>query len=170
MIYHNKNSVMIRTSVDSDIERMKAHIRKSDIDEIRATNEWSPEHALRYGLTNSEPCFTIVHQGKPVGMFGVTPAPKEVQDLKAGVVWLIATDGLKAMWLTFCRLSPKFISLMLEKYEVMYNFVDARNIDTIRWLNWCGAKFDEPKPYGIDGLPFRFFKIVKESPLCAAQQ
>jgi len=161
MIHYKKGRVIIRSVVESDLQYLANNLRASDIAEIRASHDQSPEQALRFSAGRSTWCAAVLHKGKPVAIFGLVPDDKA--DCAASV-WFLATDGLLGMWATFLRLSRKIIETMLEKYPFLYNFVDDRNEKSIIWLKWCGATIDEPRPYGAAGLPFRFFAIARGKP------
>ena len=149
---------MIRTAIESDIPRIAEDLRESDANEVRRSHGHLPLEALKYSFHISELCMTVVFKGKPVAMFGMVPTGA----LEASI-WLLATDGLHEMWITFLKLSRDFIQVMLDQYPFLYNFVDAQNETTLRWLAWCGAKFTEPKPYGKEGCLFRQFVIERSS-------
>jgi hypothetical protein len=159
MIYYNRWPVLIRTAIAEDLKKMENELRSEDAQEVFASHGHTPGQALAYSFADAELAITVIFRGQPVALFGVTPSANP--DFAS--VWLLATCGLSAMWFTFLRLSRGFIALMLGNYKALYNFVDARNTRSVRWLGWCGAKFDEPKPYGAAGLPFLYFTIEKET-------
>jgi hypothetical protein len=158
VIIYKKDNVVIRTPMESDVQYLKNNLRESDIEEIRASNDHTPEVALRHGLRKSSFCATALFNGKPVCMFGMVP---DAGLRSAATAWMLGTDDIEVMWLTFAKLSKKMIGVMLENIELLYNCVDAKNEKTIRWLKWCGAKIDEPTLYGVRQLPFRFFSITR---------
>jgi hypothetical protein len=41
---------------------------------------------------------------------------------------------------------------MHEHYLHLMNWVDARNLESIKWLDWCGFDIEEAKPYGEDAI------------------
>lgn len=155
-LYQNGN-VRIRPSIHWDIERMKDGIRESDRAEIEASHNQTPYEALSYGMRHASFCATVLYEGNPVAMFGTVPDMKP-----AGTVWLLATNDVYKMRYTFLKLSKRFVKLMMGRYPVLFNFVDARNKITIKWLEWIGAKVGPPKPYGIQGLPFHYFEFSKD--------
>jgi hypothetical protein len=141
---------------------MRDHLRESDRQEIAASHAHTPYEAMSYGLRHSSFYATVLYAGEPVAMFGVVESE---ENKRAGAVWLLATNGIYRMRWTFLKLSRQYLNLMMSRYPLLYNFVDERNTVTIKWLAWCGAVFDEPKPYGVQGLPFRYFTFERESAL-----
>ncbi len=91
-------------------------------------------------------------------MFGISPV--HVLGDKA-IVWMLASEKLDNIKLRFARHSRYFINLMLEYYPYLHNYVDCRNKGSISWLKFCGATFEEPKPYGLEGKPFMYFSFKR---------
>jgi hypothetical protein len=57
---------------------------------------------------------------------------------------------------------------MLEQHSFLENWVDARNVTSIKWLKWCGFDFDDPAPFGVEQLMFHRFEMRKN--ICVHQQ
>ncbi len=158
-VYYFKNDLCIRTAVPADVERLMGRLRQSDIDEVWACGHRTPGDALLFSMYASILCFTVVYKEIPAAMFGVSP------DSLVGTtasVWLLGTNDIDRFKRSFLVLSRRFIAFMQRMYPVLYNWVDARNTASIAWLKWCGAKFDEPTPYGMDGLPFCYFTLRRK--------
>ncbi|MNC81827.1 hypothetical protein D3C75_1350850 [compost metagenome] len=51
---------------------------------------------------------------------------------------------------------------MLERHPTLTNYVDARNLAAIRWLQWLGFRMDSPVPYGPHRLTFRQFHLTRD--------
>lgn len=153
-----RGDVKIRPSVRSDMKRLKDRLRKSDVDEIYAFTGMRPHEAIVFSHDVSTCCQTVLLHGVPVAMFGTAPVRND--EKKAGV-WFIATDELNMMKPSFLRMSKACIKTMLDIYPYLFNYVDARNTDSIKWLKWCGAELDEAKPIGYENKPFHFFTIQR---------
>jgi len=158
MIYYDQNGIVVRTAIKSDVDYLKTRLRKSDIDEVWASDHFDPETALRISLEKSLWSATV-QNGHPIAMFGINP---EIILGDKAVVWFLATDDLKLIERRFLRNSKKFIKLMLGYYGVLYNYVKADHHEAIAWLTFLGAKIDEPKPYGKEQKLFRFFKFERK--------
>ena len=159
-IYYNKNRVMVRESQLSDIMIMGDNLRETDKNEIWASHHHTPEEALLLSFNSSIFCFTVENKGVPVALFGISPFT--LLDNKASI-WLLATDSFDALIKKnrkeFIRQSKIFIGLMLEQYPLLENYVDARNIPSVKWLQMCRAKIEGAKPYGIEKMPFHYFSF-----------
>lgn len=160
MIYYDKNGIIVRESTMKDVNFLKYRLRLDDIAEIWASHHHSPEVALTESLMRSSPCLTIDDNGKPVGMFGVNP---ESMLGSRAVIWFLASDDINKMKIRFLRNCKIFIKLMLNEYPLLYNFVDVRNTESVKWLEYLGAKFQGPLKFGVEQMPFLFFSFERES-------
>lgn len=157
-----RGDVIVRPTRHADVEAIQDRLRKSDVDEIWSATHMSPRDALIYSRNGSPLCQTVLYKCSPVGIFGTCPMPN--RDQAAGV-WFMATDDLRGMWLSFLRMSRECVARMLDDYPLLFNWVDARNAESIEWLKWCGAKLEPAKPFGPDKMPFHFFTITRRD-LC----
>lgn len=155
---YSDGAVRIRDATLRDVDFLKNHLRLSDKLEIMRSHNHTPEIALKFGLRHSQFCATVLLNDVPVCMFGVVA---DKYDDKIGAIWLLGTDGLYKMRFAFLRLSRKFIRILSARYPYMFNFVDADNVTTMRWLAWCGATMGLPIPYGVELKPFCYFTFGK---------
>lgn len=157
-LYYELNNVIVRTSVREDIDNLKNRLKQSDIQEIWASHNHTPEEALKISFEESALCLTIEDNGIVIGMFGVTPY---YFLSNRGIIWLLSSEELFNRKYRFIRHSRYFIELFLEMYPYLENYVDCRNIKSIRWLEACGAVLNDPIHYGIEKMPFRHFYFKK---------
>ena len=152
MLQHHKEFNGFRISKYEDIDLLANKLRFADKREVLDGSGQTPNQALTTGYVQSELCFTITDkEEKPVGMFGVS---------KEGSIWLLATDDIMKIKVSFLRESRKVISFLCSKYRILWNYVDCRNELHIRWLKWCGFKFLRKINYGVNQKPFyEFIKI-----------
>lgn len=150
---YNDGKIRVRQAREEDIESIAEKMRQGDKDEIWASNHLAPQDALRLGMESSVYC-RVVENGSPIAMFGICPVTI-IGD--HAVIWLLGTDGLDKIKIKFLRNCKSYIDTMLSMYSYLDNHVDVRNVKSIAWLRFLGAKFDEPKPYGAEGLMFQHF-------------
>jgi len=159
MEYYKKENCLVRDSVKEDIEKLKDHLRESDVIEIWNSHHLIPEDALEISFEDSELCLTIEKNGIPIGMFGITP-PTLLADTAS--VWLLATQELETLNKSFVKESKGFIEMFLARYPTLENYIDANNIKSFIWLKRCGAKIDPPALYGVEKKLFRHFTFRRE--------
>ena len=163
-IYYNKNGVIIRETQITDIFLMCDLLRETDKNEIWASHHHTPEEALRLSYEMSTLCLTINIKGIPIAMFGIAP---QTLLSDSAIIWLLATDDfdglIKKKRKEFFIQSKVFIKFMLEQYSLLENYVDARNIPSVKWLKWCGATIEEAHLYGVEQLPFYHFYFRRDN-------
>lgn len=93
-----------------------------------------------------------------MGMWGVVPDGKYPE---AGRIWLLGTDDLVEDSLNrvrFLREAGHHLSSVAQRYQVLFNFMDARNVVHRRWLEWMGFTFiAEHSNHGAEGRLFLEF-------------
>lgn len=143
------------------VQALPAHImtiarrmRSADKAEVFAASGKTPAQALCYSLRKSDHAWTAIINGTPEAMFGVGSL-----NVLAGVgaPWLLGTDAVEDNARDFLRMSRDFKSQLLSRYPVLRNFVDDRNIASVRWLMWLGATMSDP--VDIRGHQFRMFEL-----------
>lgn len=162
------NNSFIRYSTQADVDILKHNLRKDDILEIWASNHHTPEEALQISLDESIVSLTFAVHNLPVAIFGINP-PSAFEN--KAIIWMLASPALYNVKVKFLRNCTRVIESFLAYYPYLYNYVDARNTKTIRWLEYLGAEISEPRDYGAENLPFHFFsfsgKLKKDKKLCA---
>ena len=142
-----------RMSVLEDCYWVAENIRDADRDEIAANSGQTPLEALITGFSTSDVPFTIVGDGVPAGIFGAGPAMPGV-----GMIWLLGTDLLLKNTTRFLRESRFWLDQCARPYDMMFNFVDARNTVHIRWIKWLGfTLINLHQEYGVEKRPFYEF-------------
>lgn len=147
----------IRPAEISDVAAIAPSVRQPDIDELWASVRMAPYEALMASFRVSrDTAFTATSDGEPMCMFGVK-APSMLGSV--AMPWMIASDRLEFNSRTFLRKSRQVLKIVSEQFPHMQNYVDARNVVAVRWLQWVGFLVYYPEPYGIDNLPFHRFEL-----------
>jgi hypothetical protein len=149
--------VVIRDSTLSDVAFLKSRLRQTDIDEIWASNNLTPAEALTFSYYLSKVCLTVVY-GEPVGMFGIVADPERYG---RALIWMLGSERLEKAARHVLRQTKDIIDGFMDEYPLLYNYIDARNKKSIRWLRHLGAEINPALPHGKAGLPFHFFKFER---------
>lgn len=154
MTMTSKNSTVESTL--ATVANLQGRIRRADQEEIRAATGSNPNRVLMEAWLASHRCWSILRGEKTVAVFGVTcvSAAEEI-----GSPWLLGSEDIEESVFYFLRICKPYIAHMLSLFPVLYNYADARNTLSIKWLRWCKFKIEEPKPYGAFGLPFHRFEM-----------
>lgn len=147
----------MQLATKEDCKYVAENIRLDDKNEIHASSGELPINALLKGLKYSELPIAIYHKNKCVAIFGV------VNWGNSGCIWLLGTDDIKLLKITFLRHCRTVLSFLNKRHKVIHNFVDARNTVHINWLRWLGFNFiNKQEKYGHEERPFyEFVRIEK---------
>lgn len=112
--------------------------------------------ALAESVLRSTKAWTWTADGEPIAIFGVAPVA-----LLGGIgaPWLLGTDRVPRFPRVLVREGRRYVAEMLGLFPHLVNYVDARNVVSVRWLARLGFKVHEPQPYGAAGLPFHRFEM-----------
>lgn len=149
------NPVVVRAT-DELAVLMAPHLRLVDCREIRANAD--PLAIIRGSLAMSSHAWAWMRDGEPACMFGVCPRSLAGG---VGVAWLLATDAIRLDLRTFLLGSRLVLDHMLAIYPRLEGAVDARFIDSVRWLERLGFQISEPRDFR--GVPFRPFEVTRGS-------
>ena len=108
------------------------YLRQTDVQEHAAVSDLPIDAAVAFSIAHSERGFAAELDGRVAAVFGVN----------GGVVWLVGTDEIAKHPVMFYRLSKKIFERLSDGYERLFNYVDARNILSLRWLKWLGFKIE----------------------------
>ncbi len=147
----------LRVATEQDCIYLSKKLRKEDYQEIKAVSGLEPLVSLTIGLKISDvPLVICDENNKPVAMLGVVP-----QGLY-GLIWMVGTEELKKISLSFIKNCKGVCDVLQKNYQLLCNFVDARNTLHINWLKWMGFTFiNKHKQYGVERRLFYEFVKIK---------
>lgn len=140
----------------ADAYAVAPHLRDADVAECFHAYGRSPMEMLPESIRVSPHCWVAKDDEGIVSIFGVGQSSLLSQ---TGNPWLVGTNRMMRYRRELLRKSRDMITAFRGEYKLLENWVDVRNIQSIRWLRWCGFKFDEPGPFGVFGLPFVRFSM-----------
>jgi hypothetical protein len=122
------------------------HLRKADVEEIRAFAGFPPgepeeehlERALCSAILDSETAVLCLSPttGIPIALYGVGTFPRFPG---IGFVWMHGTPALAGeSRREFLRLGRVGLEELTERYGLLVCFADIRNTLHTRWLRWMG--------------------------------
>lgn len=136
------------------------HLKKDDYREIVGL---SGRTGIRDNLLLCARCSqwarVALFDGVPVAAFGVYPtSPFE----RKGCIWMLTTETTQRHKIYVGKQSMAGIKALLQDWDVLWNYVDAGNVQTIQWLEWMGAKVAEPEPLPSYGCLYRYFEFRRK--------
>jgi len=135
----------------------------ADKDELAAHGWASTLEALKVSCGTRgtyHECYMAWWDGKPQAVFGVVEMPDHPT---IGVPWMLSTGPRGRVCREFLKVSTQYVSAWSQRFERMFNFVDARHYKAHGWLIHLG--FRPLKVHFFSGLPFIEFGVINA---CAA--
>lgn len=131
-------------------------LREADRREVEAASGHPPAVELRRSLKISAEAWAGTVDGEVACMFGVGAL-----SLLGGIgsPWLLGSDLVTRHAMAFARRNRAMVRKWSAVFPVLRNFVDVRNVVSIRWLGWLGFILLPPVPYGVARLPFHPFEM-----------
>jgi hypothetical protein len=145
------------------VEASRAHalalapvMRRADREEVWAAAGLRPLAALERSLDASCLAWTWLVDGRPACMFGLATA-----SLMSGIgePWMLTSELILSHQTAFLRHYRPFLAEMRALFPVLTNWVDARYIASIKWLQWMGFEIHAAEPYGPFGMLFHRFDM-----------
>ena len=141
------------------------YLRKEDVAEIKASTGDSPTISLIKGVIASRPCYTAVNPSHPdrvMGMFGAVP--EKDNGISTAIIWAVFSEDMFSHKRAFLEVSKEVINRYSKQYDVLTNWVDARNEDHIKWLRSLGFTFiDKNDKYDYEQRTFyEFIKVTEQ--------
>lgn len=144
----------------ASVAHVAANLRAADQEEVHASlGSRDFDFALRLSVSCADDTI-VVHapDGEPIAVFGVSTVSL-ISNI--GAPWMLATDRAQVHRSALVRSGRAYTVAMLEQYQRLENWVDARNTRAVAWLQRCGYALGEPQPYGALRLPFHPFSITR---------
>lgn len=140
------------------LQQVAASVRPDDEREIWAASRLPTLEALRLSCLGSRNPLVGKAGDSVLCAFGV--AQRSLLFSNDGEPWMVATYALERHARRFLRVSREVVNHWRKEYDVLENWVDARNIAALRWLSWLGATLEQPaRPYGAEQRPFFHFYL-----------
>lgn len=126
-----------RDYIRGDLPRVYSDLTDLDQQELKDGGIADPIQAERALDAMGARMITWDTDRGPAGVFGVTPSDTP----GAGMIWAIPTNFAHKRWRFAVRTTEQLIEELGTKYDVLFNFKDARNIKQINWLKRVGFTF-----------------------------
>ena len=143
---------------DELIQAIAADMRQADVDEIWASNHYTPIDGLMESWKVSDYSAVVVINNEPCVMVGLV-----IANILGGVgvPWLMGSNAIMKYKSSFMRYGPELIEQMLDVCPKLVNYVHVKNKASVRWLKQVGFKFDDPVPYGAEQELFHRFHLQR---------
>lgn len=146
--------IEIRKATIHDANKIAKRLRRADLEEIRASHGAQPSYGplLAACVCDSKKAWAA-YEGDTIIALGGVAEVEGPPDMTVGVPWMVATPYAPPRF--FLREARAYISELLDDFDVLTNYVDARNEKSIQWLHRMGFEFCDVAPfYGAEKRPF----------------
>ena len=154
------STVEIVECTDDALEHIADNLKPADREEgYAAVGHRRYFDMMRLSTLGSESTRVAVSAyGEPVAVIGVRTLSLLYN---TGVPWMVTVDCTRKHKRALMSLGRAYTAAMLERYSTLTNFVDARNTDSVAWLQRLGFTIEAPHPYGPLAMPFHRFTIAR---------
>jgi len=147
----------IRASTVEDAVYLSVRLRETDLREMEALLGCSPLEGLLHGVMNSSPAMSVITEEGLVAVFGVVPEGPGI-----GRVWMLGTPFLDKHPLRCLKEARRWVSIFIDRYELLWNYADGSNPRQIGWLRLCGFQIVRQNvPVGPGNLPCALFMLSR---------
>lgn len=154
------SGVIVRRATEADMISLGPRLRVEDKAESFASTGLDPINALLASLRLSSVCHVVTEDRSPVCVFGCADHPV---DANTGVPWMMATPDILRYAKSLLVHSGTIVEAMNQRWPLLTNFTDARNIVHHRWLRRLGFTFiARHEQYGHAMIPF--YEFVRLNP------
>jgi hypothetical protein len=147
-----RGDVSLRRLREGDVSFVAERMRGEDRREVWASHHMTPLQALDVSVRTSSMLYVVALRECPVVVFGC--APVSLLSDRKGIPWLLATEEFLRVRVPFLRYGGRVVGLMRRRFEILENWVDARNVVSLSWCERVGFEVHPARPYGAEGLPF----------------
>lgn len=84
-------------------------------------------------LSDPDLRWSLLDQGRAVGVCGASRLNDEV-----GIVWLLTANGFGRDVRAVQKITRELLDKMHSRYPILFNWIDDRNLRSLRWLRAAG--------------------------------
>lgn len=152
----DKDKVIVAKTSPEHIGMLKNNLSEENERESFAMAHKSGSQVLQEAFDASEISYTMLYNGEPVLSLGVIRKSLLSDE---GLLWLMHSADIKKVKIRALRKSVYYLKKFLMTFNSLENYIDARNVLTIKWLKWCNFTIDDAKRVGSENMPFHKFHL-----------
>lgn len=145
--------ISYRNATPRDLEYIAANLRPADRRELHAAYGEDVAGAMSGSVERSTICRVALLAGNPITIFGVNPS----RDAGVGHPWMVGTPEMEKYARHLLVDGKAFVDAAMYRFNVLFNYVHADNLKSIRWLKRLGFTIRKPAPFGVKGDLFHLF-------------
>ena len=144
----------VRPATPEDIDFVARNMREADRQEVLASVGIEPTLVLPAYLNEGREVYAagLCLDNRAEVLFGFDPI---FGVERAAVIWLLSTPRIYAHPVEFVMRSKAIFEEAHQRFDLLTNFIDARNTRHIQWLKHLGfTMLRRVDKFGFAGLPF----------------
>lgn len=142
-------------AVVADIVELIPQLRPGDRNEVLAADGDIVRGCVNALDLSDQPIAMRDHEGGLIAVYGV--ASQSLLGEGQAAPWLLGTERMRVNALSVYHDMKLYVRWLGEHYTRLFNYVDARNVESIGWLAGLGFTIGGPEPRGPYKLPFHPF-------------
>lgn len=137
------------------VEALAPTLRAGDVAEVQALG-LSPLEALRQSVESSDEAWALGLDGDLAAVGGVQVLHRAtlLGPPESGSVWLLTGAAVERHRVSFAVATKQALRLLLRRYPLLVQAVDARYTAALRWARWLGGEVQPAVPWGPKEMPF----------------
>ena len=139
--------IIVREATIEDGYGVAEKMRKADQKELWSAFRLSPFEGVVDSIYKSTLAYSVELDGKVVAVLGIVPLNLVA---RSGVIWLLGTDELDRLGITFGRYTRPYLKEFIKEWDYLENWVHEGNSKSLNWLKMGGFTIEPPEPFGID--------------------
>lgn len=152
----------IREAAPADADLLAPHLREQDVMEIRAMHGAQVDlvQAVRAAVRRSSHAWTAFI-GDEIAMVGGVADVGSLLTGNIGSPWLLGSQLMFSRPGALTRTGRRYVAFMHTLYPDLVNYIDARNSQSIAWLQRLGFTVHAEQPIEIGPDRTIFYRFTK---------
>ncbi len=150
----------VRPVEEGELQGLLCRLDRTDIRELHAWASTSPNPPLVETERLSSTKLAVEAPGGGVFYFGVVPRSQSNLDIRLGQIWMLpdvlARKHLVKLGgsLALTRTARRIVRMAQQEFDVLYNYIDIRNVVVARWLEALGFEIRTETKVERGGVAF----------------
>jgi hypothetical protein len=132
-------------------------LRGADRAEVVAATGLDPADVVIWSVERSEECWAVWFDGELGCIYGASGLSESILEGSRADAWCLTTPVIEEHARAFWEACYAWIPELLQRWDVIENWIDTRHVKAIRWAEKLGFRLETPKPFGPEGVLFQHF-------------
>lgn len=142
-------------ATEAHIVELLPQIRRQDNAEVIASDGNLVRGCCNALYLSDDPIAMRDKQGGLIAVYGA--APLSLLGGREAAPWLLGTERMRVNALSVYHDMRLYLDFLSEHYDRLFNYVDVRNEESVKWLASLGFSIGDPEPRGPYRMPFHPF-------------